>query len=371
MKRRSWYPALPEIHNVGPTLAALGMEPGKGKTLVRNAHMKGIGKNPGNESSKVSAGGVTLEDCILEPDPSMLLGGAFVFWLRRRYRDGGGVTRNVVFRSNAMPIYDPRFYDVGIREHADYGNDDGPQLWDRVVFVGIPAQCLQRVLANTKAKLNPKTQKYYAERKEEFMTSAELAAGDYGAYWDALKRTGTLEVKDCVAVECGHPLGGSRASFGYSFFPAPWDVHIRGGSYTTVHAPGHDTSDSSPDLDAHSYGGLLVEGKTYFVDVDPVSGKGIGGPKNDGVWQFRREVLVEDWHLNLNDPDRDEILIRDIVSPVVFRGGSIFGGGRMRFENCTGGVLVQGVESDCRLIVDGIDVGPVSGGLSLASKPTP
>lgn len=366
-RRRDWYPALPEIHAKGQTLNALGLRPNSGAKVVSNVHMLGIGKNPGSMPTGPNNRGTIIRDSILEPDPSTFdpkVGD--VFWLERRFRCGDDLREGVIYRGNALPMSHPDFHLKSNHEQADYGNDEGPQTWRRCVFLAIAAHPLQRVTANTKPKQDAKTGRWYAERKDEMATKAEKLAGDFGAYWNALKQSGTHLVDACVSAECGLAIGIGRASYGYSFFPAPFDVHIKGGSYTTVNAPGHDTSDSSPDLDANSFGGLLVECRTNFVDVDPLTGRGIGGPKGDGVMIFKRSVLVEDWHLELYKPDRDVVRIADSIAPIEFVGGRYMGGA-FEFERCSGGISFKGVEGDTRIRVDGKDVGRIDSNYSKAA----
>jgi hypothetical protein len=206
--------------------------------------------------------------------------------------------------------------DKFVGEHDVYVNVAGNLKIRWCVFTDTPGQAIQTV---------------FLGRTTE--------SSDYEGFKDA---GGTILVEDCVAIDVGlanpdHSQHG-RASFAFSFFPSSQDVVLTRNRIDVQGNPWWSKNPSDPTAPRwNSYGGIMAQGHPYVELVD-------------------NEVVLE-------NPDRELVQLRN-CGTVVLVGGSLMSvGGRKKvtIDNCPS-ILVEGVESNADLYIDGVKVGPVSAG---------
>jgi hypothetical protein len=164
-------------------------------------------------------------------------------------------------------------------------------------------------------------------------------SSNYELYKDA---GGTIRLEDCHAVDCGlanpdHSQNG-RASFAFSFFPSSQDVVVQRCSIDNTGNTWWSKNPSDPLSPRwNSYGGLMAQGHPT--------------------------VRLEDLEVELDNPDRELVQLRDCGEVWLIGGRLVANGGRRKvsIDRCPR-IFISGVESNADLYVDGVKVGTVSAG---------
>lgn len=298
---------------------------------LANIKMLGMGQNPGSVPMG-DHNGFSINSCEFTLDPHAFDAGQDKpKWLNRGY----GIYNALVDGSIARGLD----YIKTVMEHAYYWNCFGTNTFQNGLIELIGAQAIQLVAYNT----NPDD----AQQKND-------RVGEVGkAFYDAhVHDKGLITIKNYVISECGLPIGGGRASYALSCFPAESDVLIDNVSISCLHAPGYQYNGKT----YYSRGALHISAKTNYLYYLPTP----------NPYTSPRTATLKDVQINYRSPDRPIVQIMDLAAPLLIDHGE-FIGHKIEIGGCKGPIEISGATGTAFIEVDGVNVGMISKGYKRAA----